>query len=68
MRVAYAMRRAGYPVVSIVLLVGLYCLLVGSDVAAGALGLAGTVLIIALAGIRRWMVHGGGIGGAQARR
>ena len=45
MRLAVDLRSAGYPVVVVILLVAVYCLLVGSDAAAAALALAGIVLL-----------------------
>jgi hypothetical protein len=48
MRLAVDIRSAGYPVVVVMLLVAIYCLLVGSDRVAGALALAGIVLLAVL--------------------
>jgi len=48
MRLAFDYRSVGYPVAIVVFLVAIYCLLVGSDWAAGALGLAGVALLAML--------------------
>jgi len=58
MRVAFDVRSAGYPIAVVMLLVAIYCLLVGSDWAAGALGLAGVALLGMLTRVR----------GGQSRR
>jgi len=52
MRVPFNYRSAGYPVAIVMLLVGIYCLLVGSDWAAGGLGFAGVVLLATLTRVR----------------
>ena len=52
MRVAFDVRSACYPIAVVMLLVAIYCLLVGSDWAAGGLGLAGVVLLAMLTRVR----------------
>ena len=52
MRVAFDVRSAGYPVAVVMLLVAIYCLLVGNDWAAGGLGLAGVALLAMLTRVR----------------
>jgi len=52
MRLAFDFRSTGYPVAAVALLVAIYCLLVGSDWAGGALGLAGVALLGMLARVR----------------
>jgi len=45
MRVPFDYRSAGYPIAIVMLLVGMYCAFVGSDWAAGGLGLVGVALL-----------------------
>lgn len=52
MRSALAWRQTGYPVVAIILLMALYCLLVGSDWVGGAFAVAGVALLLILPSAR----------------
>lgn len=48
MRMAFAWRQTCYPVVAIILLMALYCLLVGSDRIGGIFAVVGVALLLLL--------------------